>query len=65
MTAALQPGSIAWMRAWHGDLIKRGNQVRARGRRAVVLSTRDGLVYVQEFTTGQRVGVRPHEIGPA
>ena len=63
MTAP-KPGTLPWQRAWLGDHITRGRQVRARGRRAVILSARDGLIYVQDFTSGQRVGVRPHEIAP-
>lgn len=63
MTAP-KPGSLPWQRAWLGDHVHRGNQVRARGHRAVILSAHGGLIYVQEFTSGQRVGVRPHEITP-
>lgn len=64
MTAP-KAGSLPWHRAWLGEHVTRGHLVRARGRKAVVLSARGDLIYVRDWSTGARVGVRQHEIGAA
>lgn len=64
MTAP-RPGSLPWMRMWHGAHLTRGAAVRVNGQRARVLSTRDGKVAVRYWSTGQRTVVAPHQIAAA
>lgn len=61
MTAP-RPGSLPWMRMWHGDHLTRGAHVRLAGQNARVLSTRDGKVAVRVWSTGQRIVVAPHQL---
>lgn len=56
-------GRMAFTRAWHGDHIKRGAQLHLTdGRRARVLSARDGVVFVRTWTDGKRIAVRPTDL---
>jgi hypothetical protein len=68
MTAATR--GLPMLRAWHGDHIKRGATVEHQpgGYRgdvlATVLSAQGADVAIRVFTTGERLVVKPHTLGP-
>lgn len=63
MTAATR--GLPMLRAWHGDHVKRGAIVVYHGERlATVLSAQGADIAVRVFSTGERVIVKPHELGP-
>lgn len=61
---------LPMLRAWHGEHVKRGATVEARltpygGHvMATVLSAQGPDVAIRVFTTGERVVVKPFQIGP-
>lgn len=61
MTAPVA-GRMAFVQGWYSRDIKRGASVTVEGERALVLSARDGLVFVRIWNTGKRVAVRPTEL---
>lgn len=68
MTAATR--GLPMLRAWHGDHLKRGATVEHQSSAhrgdelATVLSAQGADVAIRVFSTGERLVVKPHTLGP-